>query len=204
LRTRFGIRKDLRQLRGFSLLELVIVMAIMLVIGAMVAPKFTTMISSYRLKSTASDVSGILQRCRMQSIRSNRAVPVLATTDNGRQQLYADVNLDGARSAGEPTFVMPQKVTLQATGPADATTGLNSAATRFYPGYSTSPRFNARGLPCVVIGSVCKSVDAATKQVGFVYYLKSDNVFGQTQWAAVTVTPGGRIRSWIYSGSTFQ
>ena len=206
MRTRIDRTRDLRQLSGFSLLELLIVVAITVVVAAMAAPRFTTIVSNYRLKSSASSISGILQQCRMSAVRSNRAVLTLAATDHGMQQLYVDSNGDGNFSQGEPTVILPNKITLQTTGaPADVTTtsGLvGTAPTKFY---TTPAQFNARGLPCVVIGGVCKNFDTGSnKFVGYVYYLKSDNMLGRTQWAAVTVTPAGRIKTWLYSGTKFQ
>lgn len=202
MRTRFGMTRDLRTLLGFSLLELLIVMAITLVVGAMAAPRFTTMVSNYRLKSSASSVAGILQQTRMSAVRLNRAVQATSTMNSGLQQLYVDLNANGQVNSGEPTVIMPKKITFQSTGaPADATANLASVPTTFY---TTPPQFNARGLPCVVVGATCSNVDGANKLVGYVYYLKSDGMFGQTQWAAVTVTPAGRIKTWMYTGSKFQ
>jgi len=53
---------------GFTLIELVVVVAIVLLISAMAAPYFRNMVRMYRLNAAASSVSGLIQSTRYQSI----------------------------------------------------------------------------------------------------------------------------------------
>lgn len=193
---------------GFSLLELLVVLAIVLVVTAVAMPMITTTVSNYRLKSAASQVAGMIQQCRIASVRANQSLQMRAATVNGQQQVYVDLNSNSAFNTGEPMMLMPNRITVQTAGyPGDATDNLGTNNAVFY---QTAPRFNARGLPCVDVTpagggtATCRNIDAGNNAVGFVYYLRSDRTFGMSGWAAVTVTPAGRVRSWFYSGASYQ
>lgn len=193
--------------RGFSLLELLVVVAITFVVAAMAMPSMSTMLADYQLKSSASQLAGLIQRCRTASVRANQSLQLQTATVNNQQQFYLDLNADSQWNAGEPVTILPHKVSLQGNGfPGDATTGLGTNNAQWY---STPARFNARGLPCVDVtggggATTCKNINAGNNAVGYVYYLRSDRVFGATGWAAVTVTPAGRVKAWFHSGTNYQ
>ncbi|HWR37546.1 MAG TPA: GspH/FimT family pseudopilin [Clostridia bacterium] len=195
--------------RGFSLLELMIVLLITMVVAAMAVPTISTALANYRLKQSASSVASLLQQARIQSVRLNRPLPV--TLDSGGKRIYIDMPTstggapNGSYDAGEPMMQFPRTVSFQSSGnPGDATTDFTAAGVVYS---STAPRFNGRGLPCVMVTSGT-SQTCLTKQgantVAFVYYLRGDQTFGATSWAAVLITPLGRIRSLSYSGGKYQ
>jgi hypothetical protein len=39
-------------------------------------------------------------------------------------------------------------------------------------------------------------------QVGYLYYL-NQTINGVTRWSAVSVTPGGQVKTWGYNGATW-
>src|SRR5260370_38655236 len=85
---------------------------------------------------------------------------------------------------------------------------LPNATLGFAPQATTAQgSFNARGTPCVLVNAVCSSWDSAgatPSQVGFVYYLQS-TLSASTSWAAVSISPSGRFRSWsYYNNSTWD
>jgi prepilin-type N-terminal cleavage/methylation domain-containing protein len=57
--------------RGFSLIELLVVMAVLLIVGAIAAPTVATTIDAYRLRGTLTSVSGLAQRCRLLALKKN-------------------------------------------------------------------------------------------------------------------------------------
>ena len=57
---------------GFSLLEMLVVVAILITVMAIAAPSLLRAINSYRLESTARGVSGLIQRTRFEAMRRNR------------------------------------------------------------------------------------------------------------------------------------
>jgi len=198
--------------RGFSLLELVVVVAIMFVVAAMAMPTMTNAIADYKLKSTASQLVNLLQRARTESVRANFPVGVLTQVQAGRQVVWVDVSGNGVRDATEPTLIMPERTTLQTAGfPGDATVGQNPANYRVMPqAPPAAGQFNARGLPCWMMASIvaatqtCRNTDNGNNAQGFVYYIRSDRPFGLAGWAAVVVTPAGRIRSTTWANNSYQ
>ncbi len=190
--------------RGFSLLELIIVLGIMMSVAVIALPRFISYVSLYRLRNSMSQGAGFLQQTRMQAVRLNTVLSVSTGTANGETIAWA--NLPGGTAnwdSGEPFFQVPRGITVNNSGhPGDATTGLG------YTPQNTSPtiiRFNARGLPCVYpTGSlICENNDG-TNQVGFVVYFQNTGVFGVTNWGAITITPAGRIRSWVWNGASYS
>ena len=57
---------------GFSLLEMLVVVAILITVMAIAAPSLLRAINSYRLESNARGVSGLIQRTRFEAMRRNR------------------------------------------------------------------------------------------------------------------------------------
>jgi type II secretory pathway pseudopilin PulG len=181
---------------GFSVLELMIVVTIALVVGAMAAPTILTYTNNYRLKSSASELAGLIQLCRINAVRRNSAMAVQSRMVNGRQQVWVDLDGDAQFNAGEPMLLMPTNVTLQSSGyPGDAGTVLTSNV-QPVPAW-----FNARGIPCRINGGSCPTDGGS---VGFVYYLRNESRGGVYNWGAVRINPVGRITAVIWSGSSYQ
>lgn len=63
--------------RGFSLLELVVVMALISLSLALVAPSFSRFSKKVELKTAAQRVSGILRYSRSESIQSGKVYQIL-------------------------------------------------------------------------------------------------------------------------------
>jgi prepilin-type N-terminal cleavage/methylation domain-containing protein len=190
--------------RGFSLVELIMVMAIMLAVAAIALPRFTTFVSNYQLRAGLTGVSGVLQQTRMLAVRKNTHINLLTYSASNRTFVYGDVDANSSWSNGEPVAELPAKISIQTSGfPGDATTIPNFAAEP----QSVTPQFNSRGLPCVMISGICQNLDtssATPQQVGFVIYVQNTGRFGVSNWGAVTVTPAGRIQTWIWNGGSYS
>jgi hypothetical protein len=68
---------------------------------------------------------------------------------------------------------------------------------------STALSFNGLGLPCVVRNGICTNWDSSGNAMGVVYYLQDSRRIS-VAWAAVTVGPAGRARTWQYLASSSQ
>ncbi len=161
--------------RGFSLLELLIVVAVLMVVAAIATPNIISSWQAYRLRTAAGAVAGAFQRIRMQAVSDDRWYTVQA----------ADVNM-----------LLPGNIALQTTGPSRTSMDLDFTPTE------ALPSFNARGLPCTVTGGACQPAISGSAEgwSGYVVYLQQARPLGGPAWAAITVSAAGRVRTWFWSG----
>jgi prepilin-type N-terminal cleavage/methylation domain-containing protein len=181
---------------GFSLIELMVVVAIAIVVAAMAVPAVKRTITSYQLDSSVHSVASMLQQTRMAAVRTNtpyyaqynptaalnnEAVALPATRPN-------PANYDGSQ---DPTAAIAGNVIFQPLAQAPNHAQLD-AYLGIAPDAGALIGFNARGIPCTSAAGNPFLCDTAAPH-GFEWFMQS-NVGGG--WAAITVTPAGRIRSW--------
>ncbi len=177
------------------MLEMMVVVTIILIISAMALPNIMSSVYTMRMRSSLTELTGLMAQTRMRSVRDTQNYQVLTTTIQGRLVFYADFNHDATYSAaGDPfVVVMPQGVTL--SGIPGSTNGLDT--TNVITGL---PAFNVRGLPCAWTNQYnCTFMNGANPSK-FAYYMTTDRGGG----LAVTVAPSGRIKGWIWDGTQFQ
>jgi len=183
---------------GFSLIELIMVMAIMLVMAAFAIPTMNYAIKDYRLRATASSLKYVFQQGRFQSVKNNTMYSIVsAASPGGGTRVFVDLNNSGAWDGIEAAVDIPSYITLQTSGnsPSNSTMSLSNVA-GYTDGMTTvSVKFNSRGLPCSG-SNPCNS----TK--GYVLYLQDTS--RTTGFAAVSITPAGRMKTWFWSGATIS
>jgi prepilin-type N-terminal cleavage/methylation domain-containing protein len=182
--------------QGFSLIELMIVVLVVMVLAAITAPGLFNMISDVNLRYSASNFAGLLQSARIQAVRRNTFYGIqpvaLASGDAG---YYVDIPKSGAYVNGDPLMPLGTQLTVStgigsgAPNEAAFIAGLNFAVN---PGASP-PTFNARGLPCVVVGN---TTCPQTPGQGFVVFLSRATLAGNIRWGAVALNPSGRVQVW--------
>jgi type IV fimbrial biogenesis protein FimT len=197
---------------GFSILELVVAMAIVLIIAAIAVPKVINSIYSMRLRSSAYELSGLMQAARMQAVRDNTYYYVCYGTSSNITRAW--ITSDGTCASSSLTATVKQvqfggNVTIATSG-APSTSNLTGQLS-FTPTTgavaSANPAFGPRGVPCYVVSSRCDNivtVSGSTQTVSFILYETDTRSSGSNGWAAVTVSPSGRTQVWMYSGSTWR
>ena len=189
--------------RGFSLLELMIVVAIIMILAAISVPRIMNTISDIKLRYFATNYSGLLQSARMQAVRKNTYYSVQWTTLSTGGGAYF-VSKSTTYAAGDPVLPLGSQITVHvgsgSGAPNESTfiSGTSTSGLSFAPITGTSdPSFNARGLPCVVASLACPFVPGQ----GFVVFLSKPSLTGNIDWAAVAVTPSGHMQIWTCDGS---
>ncbi len=177
---------------GFSLLELMIVVGILMAVAAMAIPRIATTIADIKLRSAISSASGVMQQGRMMAVKDNRLRKVKYASSGGGGIVYVDLDDNNSPSADEPQAQMGS--TIMAYSTPTGLAPLDTTILGYDPVTVTSIMFNARGLPCSAWNNC---------GVGMVFYFTDSRNVGSPGWAAVSVSPAGRIKTWMWSGTAW-
>ncbi len=179
--------------QGFTLLELMIVVAMILILGALSVPKMVTAVNDISLRYVASDLSGLLQSARMQAVRTNTATSTMAGTLPAGTPIYYIAAPGVAYAAGDTILTLNPNVTVW-RGPGSGAPGeaafLASLNFAIDPA-ADPPSFSARGLPCIG-AAPCNPILGQ----GFVMFVSHPGIVGNIPWAAVVVNPSAHIQVW--------
>ena len=189
--------------------EMLVVISIMLVVGAMTVPSIVSTVEAYRFTSNAQDLASFYQRARMQAITDNNYYNVQIKSGANPPLLFIDFDGDGTTSNAsrvDPVLQLAAPVSVSNTG---APSGLDTTALGFSPLQVESSTmytqnnqnhpgiaFNSRGLPCQRTSTTSLCTNA-----GWVQYLQYNLIGGGTRWAAVVITPAARIKIYKYNGT---
>jgi prepilin-type N-terminal cleavage/methylation domain-containing protein len=180
---------------GFSMVEVLIVVAIILIISAMALPNIMTSVYTMRMRSSLTELTGLMQQARMRAVRDGQNYQVLTTTMQGRLVFYVDFNHDSTYNAANDPFIVAMPPDVQVSGVPGSTNGLDT--TNVITGL---PAFNVRGLPCAWASQYSCTFMNGANPSKYVYYLTTD----RGSFAAITVAPSGRVKGWVWDGTSFQ
>jgi prepilin-type N-terminal cleavage/methylation domain-containing protein len=188
--------------RGFSLIELCVVMAILMIVAGMVFINAASAMRGIRLQQSAVSYANLLQQARIRAVTDDNFYTVQTALLGSAPIAYVDIDNSGTYTAPEPMMAFSQDVSYMAFSSGPNKANLES---KFLPvgqegtvsATSTAPTFGPRGLPCRPGGSICPYINGgvATSYITFLQNAQS------AKWEAVTVSPAGRIKIWSYNDS---
>ncbi len=184
---------------GFSMIETMVVLAIVLCISAYAIPNFMMAIANLRLRSGMSSLSSLFQNCRMMSIKQNTMYTVHFTTMAAGPVAYIqDASQTAAYSNSAQQAQLGAPVTMdQNPSGTGAPTQMDSTLLGFDP-LKTDPTFNARGIPCPYSSGSCPAPK------GFVFYFRGRRPLADDAWGAVSISPAGHVKTWFWNGSAWS
>lgn len=183
--------------RGFTLLEVVIVMGVVLVMMAAMIPSINTAIQNYRLSASAREIASQLQSARYRALRNNTMCTFLILA-SGRQ-FGIDMDGDGNLTAGTQDVLLTLNNNVNfatlttppaaATGAATLTNGSTKAGIGFTP-RATLTAVTSSGTPDYNPANLSAN--------GYAIYLANS----RNRFSAITVGPTGRVRTWASENGT--
>lgn len=189
---------------GFSTIELVVVVAIILVIAGFTIPNLLQSWTNAQLRTAASEVSDLMQQAKITAAKNNATYSLGFQLVNGKQKVFIDLNNNGVLDNNEPVLELSSQINAAAGAPA----GGAGQPTPFRLTTDTSTgtpcdntctlAYSPRGLPCNYSAPPTCSTPAATY---FVYYFTNVRTGG---WSAVLVTKTGRSKALLWGGNSWN
>lgn len=185
---------------GFTLAELIVVVTIILVVGGLSIPNLTRAIDTSRIKGAAQSLAAAYQDARIRATQKDTSYQVLISPAISPAQICIDLDGNGTCSAGDPVTTFPTQVKVSNLGVPAPLTSLQlhfpAIATEQPGSPNNSLTWNAVGLPCQRT-----SPTAPCTAMGWVQHLQLQRANGDVMYAAVTVSPTGRVKTWIFISS---
>ena len=194
--------KATRARNGFSLIEMLFVVTVLMILATIVPLLVMNTVSALKLRYAAVDLSSLIQKTRMEAVRKNTFYSIEQTSmGSGDTAYFIDLNKDNTYSSSVDSVVMMGRAVNVHFGtgsgaPAEAT--LTGSLNFALDATGVLPKFNARGLPCVLVGATCPQ----TPGQGFIYFLSRNGGAG-TSWQSIVVTPSGRVQVFAYDGTNW-
>jgi type II secretory pathway pseudopilin PulG len=176
---------------GFSMVELVVSMCVLLILSAIAIPNLMHSVRTYQLNDAAGRVSDILKFTRFEAVRRNRTVPFQLRQFGNDWVAWADIDGDGNVGATEKQVRISGFVTLLTGGgppaPTAITNALNAGALTPTPANPGPIQFDARGAVRV------NNTLTANVYVFYVGGAANPDEFG---YRAVILLPSGATQIW--------
>jgi prepilin-type N-terminal cleavage/methylation domain-containing protein len=179
---------------GFSMVELLVSLVIVLILTAVALPSLTFSYRAYQLNDSASRLSAMLKFTRFEAIRLNRLVPCRIQQNGTDWLVWTDSINNGTPDPGEMQFLVTGNSTLLPSGtppaPAAILAAIGAGTLTVASGTNTSIFLDHRG--------------AVSPSATYVMYIGSSTnpEFG---YRAVVLLPSGVTQVWTApSGGAWQ
>lgn len=181
-----------RNAKGFSMVEMLVVMAIIGIVMAISIPAYLSYLPRIRLKAAAREITSDMQYAKVQAIKTNTTTAVLFLPGAGTYKVITD----SGEASGSENWTDGDETVFKTVTLADfagVSYGANTAATR--PGDSS-----AIDDSVTFLNNVVTFTNKATSVAGTVY-IKNEK--GDTM-AVGSTSAAGRVKTWFHYGSSWE
>jgi type II secretory pathway pseudopilin PulG len=176
---------------GYSMVELVVTLTIVLILAAIAIPNFVRAMNSYSLGSAVQNVSLIIQRTRYEAIKRNTNVSCYYSIDpNGNVPIvWVDINGTGVRVPTDPQFAYTRSLLNANPGPQ-----IPGPASMGFAAVVQPAAITAGGGILVTFDSRGAVSFGGAPPVWAMYYSLNNNLSYGVK--AITIEPFGRSKVW--------
>lgn len=181
-----------RATAGFSMVELVMSICVMLILTALAIPSLMRSMRAYQLNSAAASVSDMLKFTRFEAVRRNTQINFLMQANATGWLIGADSNSDGTLQPTEKQQSIAGYATLLPAGTAPAPNAIQASlggtALTTLSGGNGTVTFDARG-------AIRQGIGGPLSSSLYVFYVgnASDPDSG---YRAVVLLPSGGVQIW--------
>lgn len=192
-----------RQL-GFSLVELLLSLVVLLIITTLAVPVVVRSLQSYQLNSAASQLSGMLKLAKFEAIRQNLPVSCQIQPQGTGWLVWIDLNGNGTVDPNEPQMLLTGTFTLVSGASVPDTSniasslgqGSNGVPWTVLPTVATSEWYDHRGVLCFQSSQapLCPN----TPPTIYALYVGNPND-SSSGYRAIVTLPSGAVQVWSAS-----
>lgn len=173
-----------KKFAGYSLVEMMMTLAVGLILVSVALPTMVGAVQSYRLNSVSQQLQGLVDLTRYTAIRRNAVVSLRSFVQGGNTVFYVDLNGNNQLDVNEPLVMLPSDMQLangQSLTPNPASLGIGATQD-----FTTQITFDYRGTLSLPPGAP------------IIPYFMALGYVTQTQFGcrAITVTPMGQSKIW--------
>ncbi|HXM97048.1 MAG TPA: prepilin-type N-terminal cleavage/methylation domain-containing protein [Candidatus Dormibacteraeota bacterium] len=183
-------KRNTRRMRGFSLLEILVVVAVILIVTGITVPVVNRSVMTYRLTDAATQVTSNIKMARFEAIRTDALVTWQIKQAANTTTMFVDTDRNGTFSPKVKAVIFNSNInvvpvgTVPNTGGLGGAMGLAAAPTAVNPA-AAAITFDARGAVTGVPTAYA------------VYVSDSPNGGATANYRAVILLPSGLTQVWL-------
>lgn len=178
--------------RGFSMVELAVTVAVLLILAAVALPSLSRAFAIYQLNDAAARLAGTIKFTRYEAIRLNKLVDFEVQQSGTGWLAYADTNRNQLPDAGETqdaitgqNTLLPLSGSVPGPGPIAAALGSSGLVLTTLSGANGVVTFDSRG-----------AVTSGNRSSVYVLYLGNSTATSDAGYRAVVLLPSGMVHVW--------